>query len=116
MATLYSLQLRYDGPNILILAKTGKTVKMDGFIVPKSPAAKAKDTPVDVKRRRRTPPPSPEMLDDLNPISGLAAPSMMISGGSHVIQTVSNPSSGALTDSPIDEKSPSAELTRRQSN
>jgi len=116
MATLYSLQLRYDGPNILILAKTGKTVKMDGFIVPKSPAAKAKDTPVDVKRRRRTPPPSPEMLDDLNPISGLAAPSMMISGGSHVTQTVSNPSSGALTDSPIDEKSPSAELTRRQSN
>jgi len=118
MATLYSLQLRYDGPNILILAKTGKTVKMDGFIVPKSPAAKAKDTPVDVKRRRRTPPPSPEMLDDLNPISGFAASnsaSMMISEG-HVIQTVSNPSSGALTDSPIDEKSPSAEITRRQSN
>ena len=119
MATLYSLQLRYDGPNILILAKTGKTVKMDGFIVPKSPAAKAKDTPVDVKRRRRTPPPSPEMLlDDLNPISGLAASSsasMMISGG-HLTQTVSNPSSGALTDSPIDEKSPSAELNRRQSN
>ena len=63
MATLYSLQLRYDGPNILVLAKTGKTVKMDGFIVPNSPAAAAKP-PVDFKRRRRTPPPTPEMLDD----------------------------------------------------
>ena len=29
MATLYSLQLRYEGPNLLILAKTGKTVKVD---------------------------------------------------------------------------------------
>jgi len=114
MATLYSLQLRYDGPNILILAKTGKTVKMDGFIVPESPAAKA-NPPVDFKRRRRTPPPgshTPEMLDDLTPISGLAAsnPVSMIS------PQVNNPSSGALTDSPIDEKSPNSELNRRQSN
>merc|ERR1712203_968217 len=110
-ATLYSLQLRYDGPNILILAKTGK---MDGFIVPESPAAKA-NPPVDFKRRRRTPPPgshTPEMLDDLTPISGLAAsnPVSMIS------PQVNNPSSGALTDSPIDEKSPNSELNRRQSN
>lgn len=94
MATLYSLQLRYEGPNILVLAKTGKTVKMDGFIVPKTPAAK-NNPPMEVKRRRRTPPPSPSS-------SNIAA----------------NPvASGALTDSPIDEKSPiSTELTRRQSN
>ena len=120
MATLYSLQLRYDGPNILILAKTGKTVKMDGFIVPKSPAAKGSHPPVaDFKRRRRTPPPSPEMLDELNPAltgSNSPAASMMASSGNMASQ-ISNPSSGALTDSPIDEKSPSnAELTRRQSN
>merc|ERR1712029_281047 len=52
MAALYSLQLRSDeNPNMLILAKTGKTVKVDCFIVPKTPAAKAN---VDVKRRRRT--------------------------------------------------------------
>ena len=57
MAALYSLQLRSDeNPNMLVLAKTGKTVKVDCFIVPKTPAAKAN---VDVKRRRRTPPPNP---------------------------------------------------------
>ena len=102
MATLYSLQLRYEGPNILVLAKTGKTVKMDGFIVPKTPAAKA-NPPVDVKRRRRTPPPSPSGLIEGPPSGSIA--------------TSNN--SGALTDSPIDEKSPlvSSELiTRRQSN
>ena len=110
MATLYSLQLRYDGPNILVLAKTGKTVKMDGFIVPNSPAAAAKP-PVDFKRRRRTPPPTPEMLDDLTPISGLANSNNC--GERH---QVINQNSGALTDSPIDEKSPNSELTRRQSN
>ena len=57
MAALYSLQLRYENPNMLVLAKTGKTVKVDCFIVPKTPAAKAPH--VDVKRRRRTPPPNP---------------------------------------------------------
>ena len=36
MAALYSLQLRYENPNMLVLAKTGKTVKVDCFIVPKN--------------------------------------------------------------------------------
>ena len=57
MAALYSLQLRYESPNMLVLAKTGKTVKVDCFIVPKTPAAKGPQ--VDFKRRRRTPPPNP---------------------------------------------------------
>ena len=98
MATLYSLQLRYEGPNILVLAKTGKTVRMDCFAVPQTPAAKTH--PVDAKRRRRTPPPTPGCINLENPSTS----------------SMSMVKSGALTDSPIDEKFPNAELTRRQSN
>ena len=100
MANLYSLQLRYEGPNILVLSKTGKTVRMDCFAVPQTPAAKAH--PVDVKRRRRTPPPP------TNSVDVEILPNPVAVGGGLV-------KSGALTDSPIDEKSPS-EMSRRQSN
>jgi hypothetical protein len=44
---------------MLVLSKTGKTVKVDEFLVPKTPTVKQ---PVEVKRRRRTPPPS--LTDD----------------------------------------------------
>ena len=54
-ANLYSLSLRYEEPHMLVLSKTGKTVKVDEFLVPKTPTVKQ---PVEVKRRRRTPPPS----------------------------------------------------------
>ena len=101
MANLYSLQLRYEGPNILVLSKTGKTVRMDCFAVPQTPAAKAH--PVDVKRRRRTPPPPTNSVD-----AEIQLPNPVAVGGGLV-------KSGALTDSPIDEKSPS-EMSRRQSN
>ena len=100
MATLYSLQLRYEGPNILVLSKTGKTVRMDCFAVPQTPASKPHH-PVDAKRRRRTPPPTPNSID-------FESPSASTSGVTLI-------KSGALTDSPIDEKSPN-EMTRRQSN
>ena len=106
MANLYSLQLRYEGPNILVLSKTGKTVGMDCFAVPQTPAAKPH--PVDVKRRRRTPPPSNSVDHQaeiqINPNIPVSA-----SGNAGLVK------SGALTDSPIDEKSPS-EMSRRQSN
>jgi hypothetical protein len=40
---------------MLVLSKTGKTVKVDEFLVPQAPSLKQ---PVEVKRRRRTPPPT----------------------------------------------------------
>ena len=52
---MYSLSLRYEEPHMLVLSKTGKTVKVDEFLVPKTPTVKQ---PLEVKRRRRTPPPS----------------------------------------------------------
>lgn len=54
LANLYSLSLHYEEPHLLVLSKTGKTVKVDEFLVPKTPSAKI---PIEVKRRRRTPPP-----------------------------------------------------------
>ncbi len=107
MANLYSLQLRYEGPNILVLAKTGKTVRVDCFIVPKTPASKPVH-PVDAKRRRRTPPPTVS-TDVVNAMT--TGDSMEFSG------LVGAANSGALTDSPtIDERTPPSDETRRQSN
>ena len=54
-ANLYSLTLRHEEPHVLVLSKTGKTVKVDEFLVPRAPVAKQ---PVEVKRRKRTPPPT----------------------------------------------------------
>ena len=90
-----------EGPNILVLSKTGKTVRMDCFAVPQTPGAKAH--PVDVKHRRRTPPPPTNSLD-----AEIQLPNPVAVGGGLI-------KSGALTNSPIDEKSPS-EMSRRQSN
>jgi hypothetical protein len=52
---LYNLSLRHEEPHVLVLSKTGKTVKVDEFLVPRAPAVKQ---PIEVKRRRRTPPPA----------------------------------------------------------
>jgi hypothetical protein len=49
------LTLHYEEPHMLVLSKTGKTVKVDEFLVPQAPSLKQ---PVEVKRRRRTPPPT----------------------------------------------------------
>jgi len=46
------------------LSKTGRTVKVDEFLVPQTPASKQ---PIEVKRRRKTPPvmtESPARMED----------------------------------------------------
>ena len=56
LANLYSLSVRCEGSNLLVLSKTGRTVRLKEFAVPGNPVVK---TPVEFKRRRRTPPNSP---------------------------------------------------------
>ncbi|XP_059090939.1 uncharacterized protein LOC131886583 [Tigriopus californicus] len=55
MANLYSLSVRLDGENVIILSKTGKTVRLKEFPVPLAPPMES----TDYKRRRCTPPNSP---------------------------------------------------------
>ncbi len=55
LANLYSLSVRCEGSNLLVLSKTGRTVRLKEFAVPGAPAK----APVEFKRRRRTPPNSP---------------------------------------------------------
>lgn len=55
MANLYSLSVRLDGENVIILSKTGKTVRLKEFPVPLAPPLES----TDFKRRRFTPPNSP---------------------------------------------------------
>ncbi len=64
MANLYSLSVRFEGASnhLLVLSKTGRTVRIKEFAVPTG--APAKKTPVEFKRRRRTPPNSPASLLD----------------------------------------------------
>ncbi len=60
MANLYSLSVRLEGANLIVLSKTSGTVRLKEFAVPVAAPAKP---PVDFKRRRRTPPNSPDVLD-----------------------------------------------------
>lgn len=70
MATLYSLSWRCGekNPNLLILSKTPRTVKVMEFPTPVTPAKAS----VDYKRRRRTPPNSPLMDGGASAPSGPA--------------------------------------------
>lgn len=64
LANLYSLTLTREGEHVLVLTKTGQTVKMNEFVVPGEFAVPGLPTRAGFqdktkKRQKRTPPPSP---------------------------------------------------------
>ena len=66
LANLYSLSVRTDvTTDLLVLTKTGKTVRFQEFAKPGTPPASK--APIEFKKRRKTPESSP-LLDEMNNI------------------------------------------------
>jgi len=63
LANLYSMAVTLEGDNVLVLTKTGQTVRKNEFAVPGLPSSRTQQD-MNKKRQKRTPPQSPAAPDD----------------------------------------------------
>ena len=66
LANLYSMAVTLEGDNVLVLTKTGQTVRKNEFAVPGLPSSRTQQD-MNKKRQKRTPPQSPVGLAQLGP-------------------------------------------------